>query len=912
MLFAPMKTRRLTSCIGAIPTRLFVGVFNIRRLAIVGMWVLWFWFSGVSVVEAQTATVSGRVVDAQGIGVPGVAVAASPQASRRPVVAVSDQSGHYSLVVDEGSYTVTFSLINFEQQRFANVEVAEGDFRVIDVTLAVARLSEQVTIVASTPLLGNSVAEDRLAARVLVLTSDEIGARGNVSLADSLHGRFGSVSLEGTTTNLFQPTLHFRGFVASPLVGLPQGIAVYQNGTRVNEPFGDTVQFDLLPQFAVERVELTAGASPAFGMNSLGGSLALQLKNGFNSTGFTGEFSGGSFGRYSATVEYGANNGPWALYVGANHLDEKGWRVASPSRVTQAFTDVAYREGRVDAGVSFTVADTRLTGNAPAPIELLAVDRNAVFTYPDTTENSLTFIQGRANVSLSSVWSVQTNAYFRGLERHTLNGDEADFEACENEDWSEDIPERTLCFAAGDDDDDEGYSDDDEEEENGGGLPLVDVQTGRFITSFDAGGDGAFNRSVTVSDGVGVSVQAQALNTFGTRENRFSVGVSADLADVEFANNSEVGTLTTNRTIKGSGLFAGLYGEAPDDLFNTDIKTESLAAGIYFDELLSLSERTDLTVSGRYNWFRIDIVDRLGDSLNGTHTFSRFNPAIGISFRANDDVSLYGRYSESNRMPVAAELSCADPSQPCRVPNAFISDPPLEQVIARSTEAGVRGQWDGMLGSGNWSVTGYQTRISNDIMFVASLQLIGSGYFRNVAKTARSGFEAEMNGQAAQFGWYGSYSLVNATFVSPLVLPREAEVNNAATDEGLLAVQSGDRFPGIPRHSVRAGILQSITEAWEVALETSVSSSRIFVGDEGNDQIALNGYGILNVRSSYNFGGGVELFVRIDNVLDARYATAGVLAELEVYLHEVPDASDPRFLGPGAPRSGFAGIRVNF
>lgn len=909
-----MATRKkeLTRCRGALPTRVFAGVFNIRWLAIVGLWVLWFWFSGVSVVEAQTATVSGRVVDAQGIGVPGVAVAASPQASRRPFVEVSDQSGHYRLVVDEGSYTVTFSLINFEQQRFANVEVAEGDFRVIDVTLAVARLSEQVTIVASTPLLGNSVAEDRLAARVLVLTSDEIGARGNVSLADSLHGRFGSVSLEGTTTNLFQPTLHFRGFVASPLVGLPQGIAVYQNGTRINEPFGDTVQFDLLPQFAVERVELTAGASPAFGMNSLGGSLALQLKNGFNSTGFTGEFSGGSFGRYSATVEYGANNGPWALYVGANHLDEEGWRVASPSRVTQAFTDVAYREGRVDAGVSFTVADTRLTGNAPAPIELLAVDRNAVFTYPDTTENSLTFIQGRANVSLSSVWSVQTNAYFRGLERHTLNGDEADFEACENEEWSEDIPERTLCFAAGDDDDDEGYSDDDEEEENGGGLPLVDVKTGRFITSFDAGGDGAFNRSVTVSDGVGVSVQAQALNAFGTRENRFSVGVSADMADVEFANNSEVGTLTTNRTIKGSGLFAGLYGEAPDDLFNTDIKTESLAAGIYFHELLSLSERTDLTVSGRYNWFRIDIVDRLGDSLNGTHTFSRFNPAIGISFRANDDVSLYGRYSESNRMPVAAELSCADPSEPCRVPNAFISDPPLEQVIARSTEAGVRGQWDGMLGSGNWSVTGYQTRISNDIMFVASLELIGSGYFRNVAKTARSGFEAEMNGQAAQFGWYGSYSLVNATFVSPLVLPRESEVNNAATDEGLLAVQSGDRFPGIPRHSVRAGILQSITEAWEVALETSVSSSRIFVGDEGNDQIALNGYGILNVRSSYNFGGGVELFVRIDNVLDARYATAGVLAELEVDLHEVPDASDPRFLGPGAPRSGFAGIRVNF
>ena len=120
--------------------------------------------------------------------------------------------------------------------------------------------------------------------RVAVL---HLAARGAASMADALNERLGAVALEGTTTNLFQPTLRFRGFTASPLIGLPQGIAVYQNGVRINEPFGDTVQFDLMPQFAIDNVQLSAGADPTYGLNALGGALALGLKNGFDHTGFS-------------------------------------------------------------------------------------------------------------------------------------------------------------------------------------------------------------------------------------------------------------------------------------------------------------------------------------------------------------------------------------------------------------------------------------------------------------------------------------------------------------------------------------------------------------------------------------------------------------------------------------------------
>ena len=188
------------------------------------------------------------------------------------------------------------------------MQIAAGEASVVDVLLPLAALTEQVDVVGVTPLPGVGVDPDRLAAAITVIDGGDLAARGATSMADALNERLGAVTLEGTTTNPFQPTLRFRGFTASPLLGLPQGIAVYQNGVRINEPFGDTVQFDLMPQFALDRVQLSAGSDPTYGLNALGGALALGLKNGFDNRGFGGEFSAGAFGRLQATAEYGAGS----------------------------------------------------------------------------------------------------------------------------------------------------------------------------------------------------------------------------------------------------------------------------------------------------------------------------------------------------------------------------------------------------------------------------------------------------------------------------------------------------------------------------------------------------------------------------------------------------------------------------
>ena len=384
------------------------------------------------------------------------------------------------------------------------------------------------------------------------------------------------------------------------------------------------------------------------------------------------------------------------------------------------------------------------------------------------------------------------------------------------------------AFTAADEDDDGGNEGEDGED---AARPLVDVRSGRFITGDDTEGTAAYNRTTTRSKGYGATLQATAAAAFGGgRENVLTLGASADLADVGFTFTSEVGTLTPDRGVTGSGLLAGIYGQAPDDQFNTGLDTANRAFGLYFSDTLSLTEQTHLTVSGRFNHARIEIADRLGTSLDGEHAFSRFNVGAGAVHQFSDAVSLFGRYGESNRAPTAAELSCADPAEPCRVPNAFLSDPPLEQAVARSVEAGLRGR---VLNASrwrvNWSVAVYHTAIADDILFVASHELIGSGYFQNAGDTRRVGFDAELNGLVDRLGWYASYGLIDATFQSPLDLPSDEAANDAATAGGFVSVEPGDRIPGIPRHSFKAGIRYALsmpgTSCWKRLPLRAASSS---------------------------------------------------------------------------------------
>ena len=204
-----------------------------------------------------------------------------------------------------------------------------------------------------------------------VLDSSDLAPQYGPSLARLLDSQLFSVSINDVTNNPFQPDVQYRGFTASPLLGLPQGLSVYLNGTRFNEPFGDTVNWDLLPTSALEQVSLVAGANPLFGQNTLGGALVLRSKNGFNFEQNKISLQAGDFGQQGINFESGGNNEEWAYYVNVNSYQEDGWRDYSDSEIKQLFSTISYQGDNHFSELTLAASDNRLIGNGAIPVELI-------------------------------------------------------------------------------------------------------------------------------------------------------------------------------------------------------------------------------------------------------------------------------------------------------------------------------------------------------------------------------------------------------------------------------------------------------------------------------------------------------------------------------------------------------------
>ena len=213
-----------------------------------------------------------------------------------------------------------------------NAAIAEG-----------AGFDEEVTVVGTTPTNGTGIAINKLPFNVQGADSDALERAQSLDLTDFLSTNLGSVNINSAQNNPLQPDVQYRGFTASPLLGLPMGMSVYQNGVRINEPLGDSVNWDLLPESAIHNITLIGGANPLYGLNTLGGALSVQMKNGFNFEGHQVEFTGGSFNRKLASVESGGNNGQFGYYINVSYFNEDGWRDLSESDATNVYGSLSWR-----------------------------------------------------------------------------------------------------------------------------------------------------------------------------------------------------------------------------------------------------------------------------------------------------------------------------------------------------------------------------------------------------------------------------------------------------------------------------------------------------------------------------------------------------------------------------------------
>jgi hypothetical protein len=567
-------------------------------------------------------------------------------------------------------------------------------------TSCVARADgiEQVTVIGIAPADAQTI-DDGTVANAHALT-----------VPDLLSGNVPSAFLSDTESNPFQEDVYFHGFDASPVLGTAVGLAVYQGSTRINERFGDTVLWDIVPSFALDRIDVVVGSEPVYGLNALGGAVVLDMKTGFNARPGTGfDLSGGSFGRVRLVAESARQDGDQAFYVGAMLAHDSGWRRHSSSDVDQVYGDYSVRSGKASAGVSLTLASDFLNENAAIPADDF---RSAAFSIPDAARDRLVFAQLRGAFDASASLRLRANAYLRSTDLRTVNGQPFDFAPCTSD-------PSLLCTS-----DDPSH-------------PLSDEAGAPVAAS--TGAAGTVGIQTTRTDAFGLSVEADRQGELLGLSNSLSAGATLDFVHTGFRSRTGLGTLAFQPGgVSVDSIGTGLGGPQ----WNIALRTVNTDEGLFAEDQLQISASLSVKLSARLNLDRIELTDRSGGALGGTHGYSSLNPAATASWQVNSGLALFASAGQSSRTPTAAELSCANPLSPCLFPLSFISDPPLRKVVARTLTVGTRGTRSADGWSMDWNADAYVSRNADDIVFVSSGPLIGSGYFTNVGATGCPIFHA--------------------------------------------------------------------------------------------------------------------------------------------------------------------------
>jgi outer membrane cobalamin receptor len=722
-----------------------------------------------------------------------------------------------------------------------------------------------ILIIGASPLPGTGVPPDRYPGNVQTISSRQLGP-GAGSLTDAIAATVGSANVNDTQGNGLQMDLNIRGYTASPVLGTPQGLCVYVDGVRVNEPFGDVVSWDLIPQAAIANLTVLPGSNPVFGFNSLGGALTVNTKSGFAYPGTRVSVGGGSFGRRSLDAEWGGHGEKTDAFIAASAMGERGWSHFNASRLDQVFAKAGYQDRDTDVDFSVQTVDDLLAGNQLVPQSMLS---NAAqgYSHPDTTATRNFSANLAGSHTLGEGDRLDANGYYRNIRRSILNSNINDPVAGEG------IAQLTFCRA-------------------------------RFGEACAAN---------VLSD---VQEDISGLNLQYSRETEgpgphqiFNAGVSGQVSDTDFTQFSQDGVLDA-----GGGV-VGISGSTPQSA----IRAQTNSAGIYATDTVLLGALASVTLSLRLDHSRIALagtsVDGTGNAVrvDGDHDYRRANPALGGTIAVTPLTTVFANIAQGFRAPSAIELACADARHPCAgVPNAFSADPKLDGIRAYNLEMGLRGHGaaDGEPTAAeappvSWRMAAFASRLHDDILFNQSS--LSTGYFSNVGATRRDGVEAAIDGARGRVDFGVSASVLYAVFASGFTVANPANAGATCPGIGCVPVRPGDRIPAIA--PVLAKLHGGYALGPDTRLDTEIAAQgpSYARGDENNldSPGRLPGFALVNVGLRRKLATSVELTAKVRNLMNRQTANFGMLADNN-RMGGVPE----NFWAVGQPRSVLLGIEA--
>ncbi len=728
---------------------------------------------------------------------------------------------------------------------------------------------KEVEVVGTSPLPGIGIEEDKLPYDVQSVTADDIERGQTMNLTDYMARNLSGITINEVQGSPFQADIAYRGFRLASILGPAQGLSVYPDGVRVNEPFGDVVNWDMIPEAAIGNVTLIPGSNPIYGLNTLGGALAFTTKSGLTTQGSEVKLQAGSFGRKRIDVSNGGKSEDgYHHFISATAFEESGWRDYSAGGLGNVFAKIGRQQNDSNWDLSLVVARSSLRGNALLPSRNYGPDggddptgsmyerkRDWIYTHTDKTWNDLNMLTFNFQRLLNDSTELSAMAYVRQGKRRAYSGD------AEREE-SATVPGT--------------YADE----------AVVNYNNSRQ-TSY--GGSVNYTRLLT--------------------EHQLTVGASADASRIRYgASQAECEGLSPSRSPIDCGEIEPTSG----------VTGKTLALGVYASDTWTVNERTFVTGAARFN--HANVANTITNYEDGVGTarpresfnYSSLNPSLGVSYKLAPAVSLFGNVGQSNRVPTVIELGCADPNEPCRLPTGLQADPYLKQVIARTVELGAR--WR-LSSESEFTASVYRSENKDDILFRA-VSVSGLGYFSNFSRTRRQGIDLSARTEIGAVSLHASYNYLDATYQD------EGELFGG---ERNITVRPGTRIAGLPKHTLRVGADWRVQPKLVIGGTVLATSSIVTQGNEdgliGEGEkvnASVKGYSIMNVHANYEASKGLDYFVRVNNVFDTRFETYGLMAlnMFDQFGNQYGSASTPptvsRFVAPGAPRNFMVGVRYRF
>ncbi|WPP05955.1 TonB-dependent receptor [Methylocella tundrae] len=769
----------------------------------------------------------------------------------------------------------------------------------------------EVDVVSPTPIPGASgIDRNKVPGFISTVTGQQFEDKKSPAVTDALTDHVPAaigINVDGTDLS---PDFFYRGFDASRISGTAQGLAIYQNGVRVNEAFGDSVNLDLILPIAINRADVYTN-NPIFGLNALGGALNFTMKNGFTYQGGEASLMGGSYGRVYGTLQYGKQYGDYSVYFATDALRDDGYRPFGAQNLQRAYVDIGYRTQDSEVHAIGAFSRTWLGVQGVTPQVLVNQQYNSVFTTPQTTNNQSGLAQITGRFDLTPSWTLASNFYFRQFDQYHIDGNDADIADCGDQGGTPGNACLPTTGFAGANPNDYQFTN------HGQPIPYLGDSFPYGTTAFTATHTSTFGTQEQLTD------KEKILG----HDNYFVVGGSVDQSYTHFSSTTTLGVLDPNF----QNLYLGFPGS--EAILQTQgnvgfapvwVHAQATYFGVFALDTLNITNEFAVTAGARYNVANIGLSDASGEQPdnNTNNSYSRINPVIGFTYTPSPALTFYGGYSEANRAPTPLESQCSNPSLPCVLETALVSDPPLQQVVSHTWEGGARGTLVIPNGYGTliYNAGVFHIVSTNDIVNEAS-QISGQGFFTNVPETLRQGAELGLQYNYGPLNFYANYAHVDATYQFSATF---SSPNNPSADaNGNIFVKPGDRIPGIPSNLAKLGVTYAVTPQLKVTAETVLVGSQYYVGDDANQQQKLPAYYYVNLRSTYQVNENVQIFGLINNVTNNHYATFGTFYGTDTTGGNVNQtlfnnnpanggAGNARAITVAQPISLYAGVKVTF